>query len=83
MKFIPTSMAAGTAVVASNVAALPEVAGGAAVLVDPLSVDAIADGVEDAIVRRDNLIAAGAIRAAQFTWARTAELTLAVYRELM
>jgi alpha-1,3-rhamnosyl/mannosyltransferase len=76
------AMAAGTAVVASNAASLPEVSGGAAVLVDPLRVEAIADGIEDAITRRDNLIAAGAIRAARFTWARTAELTLAVYREL-
>jgi len=77
------AMAAGTAVVTSNVAALPEVSGGAVVLVDPLSVEAIAEGIEDAISRRDSLIAAGAIRAAKFTWARTAELTMAVYRELI
>jgi glycosyltransferase involved in cell wall biosynthesis len=77
------AMAAGTAVVASNVAALPEVSGGAAVLVDPLSVAAIADGIEDAIARRDSLIAVGEIHSAQFTWERTAELTLAVYRELI
>ena len=77
------AMAAGTAVVASNVAALPEVSGGAAVMVDPLSVEAIAEGLEDAISRSDSLIAAGAIRAAQFTWARTADLTMAAYRELI
>jgi glycosyltransferase involved in cell wall biosynthesis len=76
-------MAAGTAVVASNVAALPEVSGGAAVLVNPLSVDAIANGIDDAIGRRDSLIAAGAIHSAQFTWARTADLTVVAYRELM
>jgi len=77
------AMAAGTAVVASNVAALPEVAGGAAVLVDPLSVEAIAEGIEGALSRRASLIKAGAIRAARFTWARTADLTMAVYRELI
>ena len=77
------AMAAGTAVVASNVAALPEVSGGAAVLVDPLSINSIADGIEEAIARRDSLISAGAIHSAQFTWARTADLTVAVYRELM
>jgi glycosyltransferase involved in cell wall biosynthesis len=77
------AMAAGTAVVTSNVAALPEVSGGAAVLVDPLSVEAIAEGIEDALSRRDGLVAAGVIRAAQFTWAQTAALTLAVYRELI
>jgi glycosyltransferase involved in cell wall biosynthesis len=76
-------MAAGAPVVASNVAALPEVSGGAAILVDPFSVDSIADGIEGAIASRDDLIAAGARRAAQFTWERTAELTTAVYRELI
>jgi glycosyltransferase involved in cell wall biosynthesis len=76
-------MAAGAPVVASSVAALPEVAGGAAVLVDPLSVDGIADGIEEAMTNRASLIAAGARRAAEFTWKRTAELTVAVYRVLM
>jgi alpha-1,3-rhamnosyl/mannosyltransferase len=75
-------MAAGTAVVASNVAALPEVAGGAAVLVDPLSIESIADGIDEAIANRDRFVAAGARRAAEFTWERTAQLTAAVYREL-
>jgi glycosyltransferase involved in cell wall biosynthesis len=75
-------MAAGAPVVASNVAALPEVSGGAAVLVDPLSVDSIADGIEAAIADRASLIAAGARHAAQFTWERTADLTMSVYREL-
>jgi glycosyltransferase involved in cell wall biosynthesis len=76
-------MAARTPVVASNVAALPEVSGGAAVLVDPFSVDSIAAGIEEAIANRDSLIGAGARRAAQFTWERTADLTMAVYRELI
>jgi glycosyltransferase involved in cell wall biosynthesis len=77
------AMAAGAPVVASNVAALPEVSGNAAVLVDPLSVDSIAQGIEAAIAERGRLIAAGARRAAQFTWERTADLTMAVYRELL
>ena len=77
------AMAAGSPVVASNVAALPEVAGDAAVLVDPLSVESIAAGIEEAIASRDKLIVAGARRAAQFTWEHTAELTMAVYRELV
>ncbi len=76
-------MAAGAPVVASNVAAIPEVSGGAAVLVDPFSVDSIADGIEEAIGNRDNLITAGARRAAQFMWDRTADLTMAVYKELI
>jgi glycosyltransferase involved in cell wall biosynthesis len=76
-------MAAGAPVIASNVAALPEVAGGAAVLVDPLSVESIADGIDEAISSRDRLVAAGARHAAEFNWERTADLTMAVYRELI
>ena len=77
------AMAAGSPVVASNVAALPEVAGGAAVLVDPLSEESIATGIEEAIASRDSLIDAGTRRAALFTWERTADLSVAVYRELL
>jgi len=77
------AMAAGAPVVASNVAALPEVSGGAAVLVDPFSIDSIASGIEQAIADRASLVAAGARRAAAFTWERTADLTTAVYRELV
>ena len=76
------AMAAGSPVVASNVAALPEVAGGAAVLVDPLNVDSIARGIEEAISDRESLARIGTHHAAKFTWQRTAELTMAVYREL-
>lgn len=77
------AMAAGTPVVAAKVAAMPEVTGGAAVLVDPLDPTDIADGLERAIVERDSLVSRGRERAAQFTWDRTARLTRNVYRELV
>ena len=77
------AMAAGTAVVAANVAALPDVTGGAAVMVDPLDASSIADGLERALTERDSLIARGRRRAAEFTWQRTAALTADVYRELV
>lgn len=77
------AMASGTPVLTSNVTALPEVAGDAAVLVDPCSVDAIADGMvrlgTDPALRA-RLAAAGTARAAAFSWARTAAETLALYR---
>lgn len=76
------AMAAGIPVVASTAGSLPEVTGGAAILVDPLDVDAIADGIVTARARRHDLVAAGTLRAAQFTWRSTAELTMAVYREV-
>jgi glycosyltransferase involved in cell wall biosynthesis len=77
------AMAAGTAVVAANVAALPDVTGGAAVMVDPLDPTDIANGLERAITERDSFIDRGRRRAAEFTWERTAALTADVYRELV
>ena len=76
------AMAAGTPVVASNTSALPEVTGGAAILVDPLDPHDIADGLEMAITERDAWIQRGRRRAAEFTWTRTAALTMDAYREL-
>jgi glycosyltransferase involved in cell wall biosynthesis len=77
------AMAAGTAVVAANRAALPDVTGGAAVLVDPLDPGDIADGLERAITERDRFVELGRRRVAAFTWERTAALTAEVYRELV
>jgi glycosyltransferase involved in cell wall biosynthesis len=77
------AMAAGTAVVASRIGALPEVTGGAAVLVDPLDTADIADGLERAIMERDTLVERGRQRAALFTWDRTATMTAAIYRDLV
>lgn len=76
------AMAVGTPVVAANTAALPEVTGGAAILVDPLDPDDIASGLERAISDGDAVRALGHSRAAEFTWERTAAATVAVYREL-
>lgn len=77
------AMASGTAVLTSNATALPEIAGDAALLVDPTSVEAIAEGMArlggDAALRAD-LAAKGQRRAAEFSWARTAAETLALYR---
>jgi glycosyltransferase involved in cell wall biosynthesis len=80
------AMANETPVVTSNVSALAEMAGGAAVLVDPYDVASIADGmrraVADEALRRD-LIARGRARAAEFSWRRAATATHAVYRDVL
>lgn len=76
------AMAAGTPVVASRTGALPEITAGAAVLVDPLSITGIADGIAECIADRASLSVAGRERAKQFTWERSAAGTMAVYREL-
>ena len=74
-------MAQGTPVVTSRGTSTEEAAGGAAVLVDPRDVADIARGVAEALDRRDELADAGRARAATQTWANTAALTVAAYRE--
>ena len=79
------AMAAGTPVITSKCSAMPEVAGEAALLVDPLQIDAIAEAMvqvaQDESLRQ-RLIAAGRSRTTDFSWAKTAGETLAVYRRL-
>lgn len=76
------AMRAGAPVITSNVSCLPEVAGGAALLVDPRNADALANAIrrvlDDERVRV-KLSEAGERRAREFSWARTAELTRGVY----
>jgi glycosyltransferase involved in cell wall biosynthesis len=75
------AMACGVPVATSAGGATEEIAGGAAVLVDPIDVAAIAGGIEEAIRRRDELRVLGLERAGAFSWDETARLTVAAYRE--
>ncbi len=77
------AMAQGTAVMTSQGTSTEEVAGGAAVLVDPHDVSSIAGGIREALRRSDELAVAGRERAQQMTWRRTAEMTCDVYREVI
>jgi glycosyltransferase involved in cell wall biosynthesis len=77
------AMASGTPVVTSRGTATEEVAGGAAVLVDPLDVTSIADGIAEAQARRDELVPLGRRRAGEFTWARAADAVEALWRRLV
>lgn len=79
---VAEAMAQGAAVVTSSGTSTEEVAGGAAVLVDPFDVDDIARGIVEAADRRRELTTVARSRAAELTWARSAERTLSVYREL-
>jgi glycosyltransferase involved in cell wall biosynthesis len=80
------AMACGTPVLTSNVCSLPEVVGKAGVLVDPLNVEAIADGirslVENAAMRAD-LRQSGLLRAREFSWNQTAQKTAEVLRQAL
>ncbi|HYH27960.1 MAG TPA: glycosyltransferase family 1 protein [Actinomycetota bacterium] len=76
------AMARGIPVLTSNTSSLPEVAGDAAVLVDPSSVRAIADGLRSILsdaTERSRLSEAGRARAGAFSWERTARLTVEAY----
>ena len=75
------AMACGTPVVTSRGGATEEVAGGAAILVDPEDVASIAAGIEDAIARRDELRAAGLRRARHYSWEASARLLLQTYED--
>ena len=75
------AMASGTPVVTSVGSAPAELADGAAVLVDPMDVEAIAAGIQEAVARRQELRAAGLERAKGFTWEAAAKATAEVYRE--
>jgi glycosyltransferase involved in cell wall biosynthesis len=78
------AMATGTPVVASNVSALQEVLGDAALLVNPENVFEIARAIQEALLDEDlraGLIAKGKAQAARYSWDRTAREVLEVYRE--
>ena len=76
------AMACGIPVVTSRGGATEEVAGGAAILVDPHDPSSIAAGIEEAGRRRESLVEIGRARASMFTWRRAADLVEDLWREL-
>jgi glycosyltransferase involved in cell wall biosynthesis len=74
------AMACGTPVVTSAGGAVEEVTGGAAVIVDPLDVGAIAVGIGEADRRRDELVPLGLARARRYTWERAVDAAVDGYR---
>ena len=80
------AMAAGTPVVTSNRSALPEVAGDAALLVDPENTEELAEALRRLTERQDFAGRAGAARqgpAQPFTWEKAVAETWEIYRELL
>ncbi len=78
------AMASGTPVIASAVSSLPEVVGGAAMLVNPENVFDIARGITEVLTNaelRGQLVNKGLKQAASFSWARTAREVLELYEE--
>ena len=78
------AMACGTPVVTSNVSSLPEVAGDAAILVDPTSTAELATAIERLLTDlplRHEMIARGLERCQKFSWRKAAQDTIALFRE--
>jgi alpha-1,3-rhamnosyl/mannosyltransferase len=80
------AMACGTPVIVSNGSSLPEVVGDAGVSFDPRDAEGIAGamrGILDDAAWRESLSARGIERAAGFSWKRTADETIKVYRRVL
>jgi glycosyltransferase involved in cell wall biosynthesis len=80
------AMACGTPVVTSNTSSMPEVAGEAALLVDPTDVQAIAEAIEGLLrdeSLRHSLGARGTEQANRFSWPKAAQETLATYQAVV
>ncbi|MBX4205509.1 MAG: glycosyltransferase family 4 protein [Candidatus Doudnabacteria bacterium] len=79
------AMACGTPVVVSNISSLPEVVGDAGVLVDPNSVNSIAEGLLRVLIDKNlqnEMSKKGIEQAKKFTWSATARKTLEVLESL-
>jgi glycosyltransferase involved in cell wall biosynthesis len=79
------AMASGTPVITSSMSSLPEVVGDAALLVNPENVFDIARGIKEVLLNpplREQLVEAGRIHAAKYSWKNTAQQVLEIYREI-
>ncbi len=80
------AMACGTPVVVSNRASLPEVVGDAGLLVDPDNPEALSQALAQVLdddELRESLRGRGLMRASEFSWARTAHETMAIYEQVL
>ncbi len=80
------AMACGAPVIASNVSSLPEIAGDAALLVDPFATDAIRDAIleiESDEPLRSRMIGAGYEQASRFSWQRSVAHLMRIYARLL
>jgi glycosyltransferase involved in cell wall biosynthesis len=79
------AMACGTPVVASNQTSIPEIAGDAALLVDPLNVEELAGAMHNVLsnpLLKRQLVEKGLERVKTFSWENTARETISLYQEV-
>lgn len=78
------AMSCGCPVITSNLSSLPEIAGDAAIMIDPYNVQQFVKAMQEVLANPSfahNLIQRGFQQAMQFSWARCAQETLAVYQQ--
>ena len=83
---VAQAMAAGTPVITSCVSALPEIAGGAALLIEPQSETALRDAMQEMLTspsRRERSIALGRENARRFTWSECARQSLRFFQDVV
>lgn len=83
---IVEAMASGTPVITSNTSAMPEIAGNAAIFVDPYNVKEISERMAEILMNenlRDMLTERGFAQAQKYSWHKTAQKTLEVYQSVM
>lgn len=78
---IVEAMACGVPCVVSSHPSLDEAAGDATIRVDPESPEAIANGIREALERRDELVPRGLVHAGRFTWRENGRVHLDAFRE--
>jgi glycosyltransferase involved in cell wall biosynthesis len=79
-------MACGTPVVCSNASSLPEVVGDAALMVDPVDIEGLADAMRKVLTDsalRAEMQKKGLIHARTFSWERNAMETMELYRKVV
>jgi glycosyltransferase involved in cell wall biosynthesis len=80
------AMACGTPVITSNTSSMPEVAGGAALLIDPFKPESIAEAIlqlQNNSAKRTSQIAHGLERVQQFSWFETARQVRSIYEQVV
>lgn len=80
------AMACGTPVITSKTTSLPEVVGDVGILIDPEDIEELSDAMEQMMDNeelREKLKKAGQKRAAKFTWKKSAEILMDVYRSAL
>jgi glycosyltransferase involved in cell wall biosynthesis len=80
------SMACGTPVITSNTSSMPEIAGGAAYIINPDDKTSIGDGIKNVLSDKtvnDRLIELGISRAKEFNWGKSVKHILRLYNEMV